>query len=274
MARETQNNAFAAGEGQEPTCAVPYGDFVDWDKRLNREGPFFRDLFRAVGVHSVIDVGAGSARHAILFASWGLAVDAVDPSESMLAEAEENLSTYADNVASGGGSVVLTQAGFGDLARLGLGPADAVVCTGNALPHVGSVENLRTTLADFASVLRPGGVLVLHLLNHTRLAEKRTQAIAPKVRESPDGLRVFLRVIDYPQDGASFGFDFVTLTRDSNGEWDLDSRRSSHTALGHDLLVAELEAAGFGSVELLGDHTGRALDVLADESVIVVARKA
>lgn len=273
MTRESQDNVFAPGEGQEPTCAVPYGDFVDWDMRLTREGPFFRDLFQAANVQRVIDVGAGSARHAILFASWGLAVDAVDPSESMLAEAAENLSTFAGDVASGGGSVVLTQAGFGDLSRLGLGLADAVVCTGNALPHVGSVENLRTTLADFAAVLRVGGVLVLHLLNHTRLAEKRTQAIAPKVRETPDGLRVFLRVIDYPQDGASFGFDFVTLTRDLTGAWSLDSRRSSHTVLRHDLLAAELEAAGFGEVELLGDHTGRALDVLADESVIVVARK-
>ncbi len=274
MVNDVQNNAFDAGDGAQQTSAVPYGDFVDWDKRLNREGPFFRSLFESAGVHSVIDVGAGSARHAILFASWGLEVDAVDPSESMLAEARENLSNLAGEVEDGGGSVTLTQAGFGDLARLGLGPADALVCTGNALPHVGEGDNLRTTLADFATVLRPRGVLVLHLLNHARLMKQRTQAIAPKVRETQDGLRVFLRVIDYPKDGASLDFDFVTLSRDPEGEWTLDSRRSSHTALPHDLLVSALQDAGFEDIELLGDHSGRVLDPSTDESVIVVARKA
>ena len=61
-----------------------YDTFVNWDARLARELPFFRDIFESVAATSVIDVGSGSARHAISFASWGMAVDAVDPDQSML----------------------------------------------------------------------------------------------------------------------------------------------------------------------------------------------
>jgi len=250
----------------------PYGQFVDWPKRLEREGPFFRRLFEDAGVHSVIDAGAGTARHAIMFASWGLDVVAVDPSESMLEQAEANLADLDREIRAGGGSVRLAQGGFGELASLGLGPADALISTGNALPHVSGIDGLRDALADFRAVLSPGGVLVLHLLNHTRLLGSREQTITPKVRETEDGTRVFVRLVNYPEGADFVSMDFLTLTRDRTGEWTLDSRTSHHTALPHTVLAEELGHAGFGSVELLGDHSGRPLVPAEDESLIVVAR--
>ena len=256
--------------GQE-SQAVPYGEFVDWSKRLEREGPFFRRVFEDAGVQSVLDVGAGTARHSILFASWGLDVVAVDPSDSMLEEAEDNLREFADEISSGGGSVRLVRGGFGDLARLGLGPADALISTGNALPHVNGREELRVALADFRTVLSPGAVLVLHLLNHTRLLTARIRTIPPKVRDVDAGTRMFLRLMDYPSDEV-IDFSFLTVTRDKAGEWSLDARTSAHTALPHALLAEELGSAGFDSIELLGDHSGRQLDEMTDESLIVVAR--
>jgi len=84
---------------------------------------------------------------------------------------------------------------------------------------------------------------------------------------------VFLRVIDYPSGGEYLDFDFVTLTRDANGAWDVASRRSPHTALPLELLVAELTDAGFERVEAFGAHDGRDFDAGADESLILVARR-
>ena len=264
-----------SAEKHEHDGAAPQSDydtFVNWDARLAREAPFFRRVFDEVGAARVIDVGAGSARHSIMFATWGLAVDAVDPDDSMLAQAEANIADAAERIAGAGGVVTLTRGAFGELAGLGVGPADALVCTGNALPHVGSVEGLRTAFADFAAVVRPGGAIILHLLNHSRLLAKQPRVIPPVVRNTPDGLRVFLRVLDYPDASDKISFDFVTMTRDSDGVWQLESRRSDHTALPPDLLQAELEAAGFDRVELLGGHDGHALTD-EDESVIVVARR-
>ncbi len=250
-----------------------YDEFVNWEKRLGNEGPFFRDLFERAGVRRVIDVGAGSARHSIMFASWGLEVVAVDPDDSMLAQARANAERFAADIAAGGGSLEIVRGGFGELASLGLAPADALICTGNALPHVAGRRGLSEALADFASVVVPGGVLVLHLLNHARLLAKQPRVIAPKIVDGADGsTKVFVRVIDYPEGGEFLDFDFVTLVRDAQGEWDVAGRRSAHTALPVTLLTPELEAVGFVGVQAFGGHDGHALTD-ADESVLLVATR-
>lgn len=250
--------------------ASDYDEFVNWDKRLAAEGPFYRELFRHEGVQRVIDVGSGSARHAILFASWGLDVVAVDPDESMLAQARANAEKYAGDIEAGGGSLRIVQGGFGELHKLGLGMADALTCTGNALPHVAGRDGLTETLADFSGVVNPGGVLVLHLLNHERLLDKRPRVVPPKIVDTADATKVFVRVIDYPAGDEFLDFDFVTLARDHAGAWTVASRRSPHTAIPLSLLRSELPCAGFGRVQAYGGHD-RHVVTDADESVIVVA---
>jgi len=264
---------MTAEETPRVAPASDYDTFVNWNARLARELPFFRRVFDEVGARTLIDVGAGSARHSIEFAALGMAVDAVDPDDSMLAQAETNIAEASERIAEGGGELRLVRAGFGELAARGLGPADALICTGNALPHVDGLTGLRIALSDFAAVVRPGGVLVLHLLNHAKLLSEKVRAITPVVRETPEGTRVFLRLIDYPESGEFLGFDFVTLTRSAEGEWDLASRMSPHTALPFELLKAELETAGFERVEAFGGHDGAAFDPAKSESVIVVARR-
>ena len=263
----------SAAEEPRIAPASDYDTFVNWAARLARELPFFRRLFAEVGVGSLIDVGAGSARHAIAFAEQGISVDAVDPDDSMLAQAEANVAEAAGRITAAGGKLRLVRGGFGELAALGLGPADALTCTGNALPHAEGLDGLREALSDFCAVLRPDGVLVLHLLNHARLLGGKPRVIPPIVREVPQGTRVFLRVIDYPAGGEFLDFDFVTLTRDTDGVWDVVSRRSPHLALPFDLLRTELAAAGFERIEAFGAHDGRVFDAEKDESVIVVARR-
>ena len=264
--------------GVEP--AKDYDQMVDWGKRLAREAPFFRDLFARVGVSRVVDVGCGSGKHAIMFAEWGHEVTGVDPSESMLAQAREN-------AAAAGVGVRFVEGGFGELERLVGGGQDAVVTLGNGLPHVDGVRGLHEALRDFAAVLRPGGVVVLHLLNHGRLIDGRIRMMPAVLRETPEGDRVFLKVLDYVEDGIMF--DFVTLTRapdaapsadnafayDDPGAtgWHLRSRRSVHTALPVELLADALAGAGFDQVAAFGSHAGKPLDRAADESVIVVARR-
>ena len=252
--------------------ASDYDTFVNWDARLKRELPFFLRVFGEADAHTLIDVGTGSARHAIEFAARGMSVDAVDPDDSMLAQAEANIAGATERIATAGGELRLTRGGFGELGARGLGPADALICTGNALPHVDGSAGLREALADFSAVLRPGGVLVLHLLNHVKLLDAKVRAITPVVREVEEGTRIFLRLIDYPET-EFLDFDFVTLTRDHEGVWDLASRRSPHTALPFPVLATELVGAGFEHVEAFGGHDGKAFDAAKDESVIVVARK-
>ncbi|MHB1016661.1 MAG: class I SAM-dependent methyltransferase [Coriobacteriia bacterium] len=264
-----------------------YDELVNWDARLTREGPFFKRLFDEYSVHSVADVGAGSARHSIMYRSWGLDVTAIDPSAEMLELAHENAERL-------GSDVRIVEGGFGEVAGIVDAPVDALTCTGNALPHVRSIEGLRSALADFAAAVRPGGVLVLHYLNHDRLLDKRIRTMSPVFRETPVGDKFFMRLLGYTPTGDGILFDFVTLVRDAavretphtieswpktleddpSGGWAVRSRRSLHFAMPLALITAELERAGFGDVRALGDHEGRPLDVAVDESMIIVAVRA
>lgn len=266
------------GAGVKP--ASDYDQMVDWQRRLGREAPFFRRVFERFGVDRVIDAGCGSGKHAIMFRQWGHEVVGVDPSESMLAQAAQNA---ADAVVD----LRLMRGGFGEIEPLIGTGWDAVVTLGNGLPHVEGVTGLHEALFDFAAILRPGGVAILHLLNHTRLIAHHIRMLPPAFRSTPEGDRVFLKVLDYVDGGIMF--DLVTLTRDpgvgpgrdsafahddpEETGWHLRSRRSVHTALPVDLLKEALGDAGFENIEMYGNHAGKPLALDEDESVIVVARR-
>jgi len=264
-----------------------YDEMVNWSKRLARELPFFQRLFDEAGVKRVADVGCGSGRHAVALAREGYEVVGIDPSPGMLAQAE-------DVARSAGVVVPFMQGAFGGVTsivgRTFRGPVDAVITLGNGLPHVDGLMGARITFADFATALRRGGVLVVHLLNHARLRSLRPVALPAKINRTSDGRIVaVLRILDYTDEGLVI--EFVQLGRDahvveptranafidsdeSTAEWGMITRRSLHTWLPAETLEAELSAAGFERIDVFGDHTGRPLDAQNDESVIVVARKA
>lgn len=269
-----ENSPATPDSGTRIVAASDYDQLVNWTARLGREAGLFRRVFSLVEAMRVADVGCGSGRHSIMFAQWGLDVVGIDPSAEMLAQAEQNALGQGSSITAAGGRLEFVQAGFGDLARV-VGPdkVDAIVCAGNTLPHVDGIEGLRETFADFSEALRPGGVLVLHLLNHTRLLQRRPKMIPPVLRETDEGLKVFMRVLEYPEHGETIDFDFVTLVRDDEGTWSVSDRRSEHTALPVDVVTYELAAAGFDVFETSGGHDGRRLELLEDESVVILARR-
>jgi SAM-dependent methyltransferase len=125
--------------------ATDYDGMIDWESRLAREGPFFRDLFEAADVRRVADLGCGTGRHAIEFSRWGLDVVCIDPSEEMLERARGNAEAAAV-------PLDLRRGGFGELSGLFSEPVDAVACLGNAFAHVGGPEGALAALTDIAAV--------------------------------------------------------------------------------------------------------------------------
>jgi len=249
-----------------------YDTVVRWDRRLAREAPFFEQLFREHDVTSLADVGCGTAKHAILFASWNIEVWALDPNEEMLAAAR-------DNVQESGLNVHLAQAGFGEVART-VGKVDAAVSLGNAFPHVSGIAGLREALSDFADAIRPGGPLVVHMLNHDRIEQQKLRFLPTVLRSDEEGETVVIKVIDHAED--HFTFEFVQLMRpmrpegvspEQPSEWVVQSHRGQHTKILGATMRAELDAAGFIDIQVFGNHSGGALDPDSDESAIWVATR-
>ena len=147
---------FYDGLGQD------YDLMVSWEERLAREGDFFARVFDESGARLVLDAACGTGMHAIAFARAGRDCTGADLSPVMVEKARQN-------ARSAGVPVRFEVAGFGELSsRIG-GSFDAVTCIGNSLPHLLDDASLRACLADFAGLLKSGGILVIQNRNYDRL---------------------------------------------------------------------------------------------------------
>ncbi|MFB6222651.1 MAG: class I SAM-dependent methyltransferase [Haloarcula sp.] len=114
---------------------------------LRKWHPIERTLLSHVSGR-VIDAGCGVGRHALALQNWGHDVLAVDRSPGAVAVARER---------------GVTRPVVGDLRRPPGDGFDTAVIFGKQLGLGTSLANLQTTLAELASVTRPGGCLVADL---------------------------------------------------------------------------------------------------------------
>ena len=139
-----------------------YEAMIDWPKRLAAEEPFYRHWFQQAGVKRVVDVACGTGHHAAMFHGWGLEVEGADLSPAMIERAR----------AAFGEPPGLRWAvrGF-DEPIPAAGSWDAVVCVGNSLALAPDPATVRTAIARMMEALRPGGVLLVQVLNLWRLPD-------------------------------------------------------------------------------------------------------
>jgi len=142
--------------------------YRDWQAQMDREGLSLRSIFRNRGVMRVLDTACGIGERAIPLAKLDFQVVAVDSSAGLLAQAQD-IATYFG---------VLDQIQFerGDLTELMNlveGPFDAVICKGNALPHLLLDEEIELALLSMFELLRPGGTLVLGMRDFAPFMEYR-----------------------------------------------------------------------------------------------------
>lgn len=245
--------------------AAYYDQMVDWQRRLEREAPFYRRVFEQHDVRSVLDCACGTGHHAAMFAGWGLAVTGADLSEEMIQQARTQHDEHA--------RLRWLVRSFGDLSDIGE-QFDAVICVGNSLVLAANGKQAcRDALASMAAVVRPGGLLIVHVLNIWRVApgEMVVQKLMPLTPDSGEALllKLFHRV------GSQGYVDTVIASRpEARAAW----RSEHHTARPIGLRAAWLRRTlaelGFARIDLWGDY--QFTRYRADRSVdlIVTAVKA
>ncbi len=141
-----------------------WDQLISWEDRAKGEGDFFLRVLREHGVERVLDVAAGTGFHSVRLLEEGFDVTTADGSPEMLAKAFEN--------GRNRGHILRTvQADWRWLTRDITEPYDAVVCLGNSFTHLFDERDRRKALAEFYSVLKHDGILILDQRNYDAILD-------------------------------------------------------------------------------------------------------
>lgn len=245
------------------TLAADYDRFVDWPARLAFELPFLEGLFRAHGARRVLDAACGTGQHALALARRGYQAAGADASVPMIERARA-LAAEARL------DVPFAVVGLGELARALPGPFDAVLCLGNSLPHLLEPLVVRSALADFAAVLRPGGVAVIQNRNYDRVWRERERFMPLQAHREGDREWLFFRFMDFHE--ATLTFNVATLQR-TGSAWSYHVGSTELRPIFQSELEAWLGEAGFSDVRFYGSYEGTPFDANASGDLIAVATR-
>lgn len=166
--------------------AAEYDLMTQFEKRFEKEESAFKKFVEKYRLKKVLDAGCGTGFHSILLAKLGCDVTAVDVSEKMLVQLQDNATKY-------GVYVKTVQASFQNINEYVNSDYDAVFCMGNSLPHLLNIGEIDLALKNFNSVLNEGGKLFLQILNYTKILNEKKKI--QSVREV--GGKTYIRYYDY-----------------------------------------------------------------------------
>jgi len=165
----------------EPSRLVPAQQFFD-DPSHYLHGnavillrrALVRELLGELADTRIIDVGCGDGSLSLQYAESGSHITLIDFSETMLAAARNNIA------AESAGRVTVQRADITAAEPLTNSPADVVLCVG-VLAHVPRPE---ATVAKVASLVKPGGRLLLQISDYDRPVGKLLYWFARAVTRS------------------------------------------------------------------------------------------
>jgi ubiquinone/menaquinone biosynthesis C-methylase UbiE len=221
---------------------------------------FFRKLFEANRVHSVLDCACGTGQDLQLFYSLGCEVIGSDISESMLAQARKNLDKCKMKVP-------LRKVDYRELSQHFSRPFDVVVCLSSSILHMPNEVEVIRAFRSMHAVLCDSGILVLTQgTTDKQWREKPRFILAVNTR---DFSRLF--VIDYFACGARYNvLDIFHSAEACDFKiWSID--------YAHILLQDEqerlLKASGFGAVDFYGNYRFEPYDKETSDQLIAIAHK-
>jgi SAM-dependent methyltransferase len=221
---------------------------------------FFRDIFAARGVRSVLDCACGTGHDLILFHSLGLEVLASDISDAMLKQAGKNL-------AERGVDIPPEKADYRELPQHFDRRFDAVVCLSSSILEMPDETEVVGALTSMRDVLNDDGVLVLSQGTTDRQWNARPRFILAVNKH--DFSRLF--VIDYEDRGARYN---VIDIFHGSGDYDFKVWTAHyHMMLLRDDLERLLVRAGFSTVEFYGSYDLTPYDKASSDILITVAGK-
>jgi 2-polyprenyl-3-methyl-5-hydroxy-6-metoxy-1,4-benzoquinol methylase len=180
--------------------AQKYDAMIGFNKRFDHEYESMHALLSRYNIRTALDAGAGTGFYSLLMAQSGVQVSALDVSSEMIRHLKANAKKKKLSLNARVGQ-------FSDIRKIFTREYDAVFCLGNSLPHLRTKRELYWSIKNFIHVLKPGGVLILQLLNYDRILKNRERILS--VKESDK--QIVVRFYDYGK--SNILFNVLSLER-------------------------------------------------------------
>ncbi|MFH0921464.1 MAG: class I SAM-dependent methyltransferase [Fibrobacterota bacterium] len=239
--------------------AEDYDRMTRFEERLKTEGALLAPWVKGETRWNILDAACGTGLHSIVLAGMGKKVTGADRSKGMLARARCHAKKQ-------GAHVRFVCADFGNLREKATGPFDTVICLGNSLPHLLTDAALSKTLRDFHHVLKPGGLLLLQLINYDRVLKEKTRLVGMR----HDRELTFIRMYDFLEKNVRFN---VLTLREKSGRTMPEIRSTElHPWRQRELLTA-LKTAGFVQPEIFGGLDRKLFSASESTDLVIACRK-
>lgn len=178
----------------------------------------FVESFKVHGPDStLLDVGCGTGSLTLNMAESFETVIGIDPDKEMLEKANlKALKFKADrrNQLEELGKWVFLQNGMLDLStEFAPNSFNAILCFGNTLVHLSTLEEVKEFLVQAFEVLKPGGFLMIQIINYDRIIDQGLTGLSTLENENVK----FERVYEYESQPVLVNFQ-TTLTVKESGE--------------------------------------------------------
>ncbi len=184
---------------------------------------------------TILDIGCATGELAYNLALGGARVTGIDLNEDLLEQARQN--KVHPNLQFQKGDMLKLEADF-QSAQF-----DAVICFGNTLVHLNSLAAVVDMLKGARAVLKPGGTLLLQILNYDHILDDEVTSL-PRIET--DNI-VFIR--NYRLDEKSDFLDFQTELVLKEKALGIRNETRLLALRSQDLLIA-LTEAGFSEISL------------------------
>ncbi len=236
-----------------------YGDCTSVQNKLQVALEFGQSLKDRYQPQRVLDAACGTGLYALAMAGLGLSVTGADLSAGQIRQARRAARQQ-------GLSIDWHVCSFETLPQCAPGPFDLVTCLGNSIVHLLTDADLQASLKALASVLVPGGHLVLSLLNYRKILDSQERIVGL----TSQGQESFVRFYDFLHD-QQLRFNVMRVRHGSDPKARILSTRIR--GLTDKTLQHALGNALFESPECFGGLDLEPFEPETSDLLVLVARK-
>lgn len=223
--------------------------FYDKIFPLNKQAESFIETIFQEG-ESILDIGAGTGNMAIALAEKGFNVTAVEPEEKMARD-------IAAKANSKEVSVKVHTNTMQQIDQLN-GEFDGILCVGNTLPHLQSLEEIENFLEVCYRKLRGDGKLLIQTVNFEKFFASSDFSFPVIEKES------FRFERKYEQQGEKIQFTTTLTTTDG-----AFTNSIPLYPVTRENMIPLLENSGFRKIELYGNFKGESYSVSSPAFIVV-----